>query len=759
MSECVICFSEAKDEVKCSNNCPTIICKECTIILIKHAFNDKVLPKCPNTNCSGVYLYSEIKKCNSAETTDKYESCCLFHLLQEKGSEASKDLEKAKIIENLRRERKVYIDTSFPPAISLVVDIAFQSKLRKLEKDKANLLVNGIKTANRRCMNLICEGFLTPELICTTCDTKFCKKCEFVERKGHVCKPEDIQSIEAIRLYVKCPKCFLRIEKASGCNNMTCASCKTKFDITNGQLSAHGSHNKEVVLKEVEKLSVHLKDRLTKEQTELLLQIEAKEPQRVSDSVVITTLKNYLKNSVSNSTNSTQSTNLDPENPKSANSTQSTNSTQTTIIQQENEIDPNYLKTTLSDEQKAAIKGALNSQISLIKGGAGTGKTTIIAELIHNLQLLNISFVVASFTGKAVARIREVTKQKKPATLHRLIAKKVDPFQFAIIDESSMVTSELFYMFGEAYKWNFRCVLIGDDEQLQPIGWGSLFAQLIVSKKIPTFSLNKNYRTDIILDDTSDVNGIMINATAIREYGRSLKEVGENSVGSYYPPFNLVSSLNFCLMEGRIENVYDIVRSLYSHGVDCDKITVITPYNRFLKELNLTVQQIYHDEAETITDSAGTLFKVGDRVMFTVNCYEYNIMNGEEGRIVDTGDDIIIVEFGDKIRHIFKTKFDKVEEIVDEENFEKVELTTKLLIHSFALTIHKSQGSEWEYVVFFMPVENNSSGFLNRNLIYTGITRARKAIWCVGDITALNSAAIRSPPYRCDNLAKRLMEG
>ena len=429
-------------------------------------------------------------------------------------------------------------------------------------------------------------------------------------------------------------------------------------------------------------------------------------------------------------------------------------------------IEANYLNKELSDEQKAAITGALNSYISLIPGGAGTGKTTIIAELVHNLQLLEIPFLVASFTGKAVARIREVIKQKGPSTIHRLITRGNESTKsrsftknkkgFVIIDEASMVTSDLFYTFGEAYGWNFRCVLIGDSEQLQPIGWGSLFSQLINANCIPTFRLTKNYRTDVIIDE--EQNGILINSKAIIEYGKSL--IGSDEDLPFVEPFNLISTVNFCILEGRIENVFDIVRSLYSHGIECDKITIITPYNRFLRELNSTVQQIYNDGKAMITDALGIPFMIGDRVMFTVNCYEYNIMNGEEGKVTDIDDEFVYVTFYDNIRHLFKYKFEKKEDDEKEPEsgdvYEKIELTTKLLIHSFALTIHKSQGSEWEYVVFFMPTEVNASSFLNRNLIYTGITRARKAIWCIGDITALNTAAIRPPPYRCDNLSKRL---
>ena len=105
----------------------------------------------------------------------------------------------------------------------------------------------------------------------------------------------------------------------------------------------------------------------------------------------------------------------------------------------------NFLSKTLTDEQKVAIEGSLNNWISVITGGSGTGKTTIIAELVHNLEMRDVCYSLNSFTGKAVARIREVVKRRNPATLHRMIARAGSAHRYAhiIIDECSMVTEEV----------------------------------------------------------------------------------------------------------------------------------------------------------------------------------------------------------------------------------------------------------------------------------------------------------------------------
>lgn len=395
-----------------------------------------------------------------------------------------------------------------------------------------------------------------------------------------------------------------------------------------------------------------------------------------------------------------------------------------------------------------------------------THNTTVIGEVIYNLELMEIPYMVASFTGKAVARIREVIKRKTPATMHRLIAKagSVPPFKYLIIDEASMVTADLFYEFGKTFKWDFRVLFVGDPNQLQPIGWGDLFSQMISSGLVPTYSLNTNHRSD-----TDGTNGIKINSEGLIRYRQSIKTQGNpHENNEYEEPFSFSMAPNFSILEGNMDNVFGIIRAMYQRQVDSSRLTIITPYNRDLRELNSTYQQIYNDGKPSIIDCKGQVWMVGDRVMMKDNNYEINVMNGEEGivrDILDDGEDEeapkIVIEFEDGAHHKFNTIYkdeDYGESPTDTYKLKKV-LTVKQLQHSFAVTVHKSQGSEWDFVIIYVPPNFNTvTSFLNANLVYTSITRARRAVWMIGDITSYNSSAIVSPPYRCDNLAERMKQ-
>jgi hypothetical protein len=441
---------------------------------------------------------------------------------------------------------------------------------------------------------------------------------------------------------------------------------------------------------------------------------------------------------------------------------------------------------SLTDEQKMAVQGALNSNISVITGGAGTGKSTIIGEIIHNLELQEIKYAVVSFTGKAVSRIREIIDKRCPATMHRLIAKatSTEKFQHLIIDEASMVTTELMYQFFQAFPHDYQITFVGDSNQLPPISWGSLFSQLIKFSRmiyddipdddledyvppIPVYYLTQNHRVSNV------TNGILINANRIIHPPED-------------EPFDLVQTENFQVINSNIEYVYDIIRLMYNNNFPSSQITIITPYNKDLESLNQTFQQIYNDGNRYVTDSRGKLWMVRDRVMMINNNYDINVMNGEEGIIVDVDDGqqhntplkdkpvkTITVMFRDGARHKFKLEKEKTDDETlpfkrDSDDRYSEELTVEDLVHSYAMTCHRSQGSEWDYIIVYIPptpknitkhdtvIELNNNYFLNRNLVYTAITRAKRACWIVGDIDEFKTAATTALPGRCENLALRM---
>ncbi len=400
-----------------------------------------------------------------------------------------------------------------------------------------------------------------------------------------------------------------------------------------------------------------------------------------------------------------------------------------------------YTRPDLNNDQKNAINNVLQNSISIINGGAGTGKTTIIGEIVHNLEQQGRSYAVVSFTGKAVARIKEAVKIKSASTMHRLIAKSqmINKFGFLIIDETSMVTINLLYQFIKTFGYNYQIVFLGDINQLQPIEWGNLFDQLLKIDQIPKYNLKQNHRSDLIEDD-----GILLNSEKIIRYQ------GDSNIPI---PFSFEQTVNFKLLSGGIDEVCLIVSLLHDNGIKATDITVLSPYNKTLSILNPRCQQIFNSGNNSINDSKGRRFMINDRVMVNTNNYKRNIMNGEEGIIIGISNISVKVKFNDESIHDFLL-FPSTKNYNDDEDLDKN--TVNIIDHSYAITIHKSQGSEWEYVILFVEEETNDHGFLDCKLINTAITRARKGLYCVGDMTTLNASATRPVEYRCDNLAQRV---
>ena len=437
-----------------------------------------------------------------------------------------------------------------------------------------------------------------------------------------------------------------------------------------------------------------------------------------------------------------------------------------------------YTIGTISPDQMKAVQGALDHMICVITGAAGTGKSSVVGQIIHNLELRGISYAVCSFTGKAVARIREITKKKNPATMHRLIANSkknqldkrssqfekdipLSDYKYVLIDEASMITEELFYDFLQAYPNIEHLILVGDANQLSPIGWGTLFQQIIKSETVPVYKLTTNFR---VYTANGERDGIILNANGMISHDIQF-------------PFEFVETNNFSIIEGPIERVYDIIKGCFASGVKSEQIAILTPYNRSLDVLNRTFQSIYNVGARSVSDSRRVIWMIGDRVMLTENDQEIGVFNGETGVIRDITNAAILVDFGNSGCHEFllepttqgrnnygqgtagsySYRNKPADQVMDGDEGEiDDERTVKRLIHAFALTIDKSQGSEWDFVIGFIP-EFNSGSFLCRNRIYTMCTRTKRAFWVVvPDKSLFEITAVRPPSYRCDNLARRL---
>jgi hypothetical protein len=179
------------------------------------------------------------------------------------------------------------------------------------------------------------------------------------------------------------------------------------------------------------------------------------------------------------------------------------------------------------------------------------------------------------------------------------------------------------------------------------------------------------------------------------------------------------------------------------------------------REINAENGQIINSDSNSCRRKCKILnpncrYIVGDRVMMTKNNYDIGLFNGDEGIVVDITLDSLVVEFKDNQRKRFRL-YTKDEQYSYSEKQKEFSLSVNVLIHAFALTIHRSQGSENNYIIFYLP-PNAKGSFITRNLIYTAITRPQCAIWIVGDLLKLREGICRPTPLRWDTLARRLVE-
>jgi hypothetical protein len=413
---------------------------------------------------------------------------------------------------------------------------------------------------------------------------------------------------------------------------------------------------------------------------------------------------------------------------------------------------------TLTDEQKSAIEGALHYRISIVTGGAGTGKSEIIKEICKNLNIREQTYNVCAFTGKAVAKLHSVMKNDDATTIDRLIldirkmARKIP--SHIIIDEGSMVTIELFQRLIKAIELRpIRITIVGDCNQLPPIGYGNLMKELIISEKIPVFTLMTNQR---IKTANNEEKTILENANALIDPERNPKT-----------PVKFKEGNGFYILSGGLNTVGHIINALRNSNVSMEDILILSPYRMFLEELNSTVQETYlQDSFKYEQDIPGgqRRWRVGDRVMMTKNNYSIKIMNGQQGEIKEISKEGLKVEFGG-IQYIFGFDEIKAEDKEDDPDEAKKDddeepLLSSDLLLSYAVSIHKSQGSEADYVILFIEERNTSfsgsSNFLNINLLYTAITRTRKTIWIVSEKDVLEKVSITPLIHKNDGLAARL---
>lgn len=356
----------------------------------------------------------------------------------------------------------------------------------------------------------------------------------------------------------------------------------------------------------------------------------------------------------------------------------------------------------LSDDQIEALKLSLNEPIVCIEGHAGSGKSTLIIELVKKLP----DAVVVSFTGKAVSHLRKITGTLC-LTIHKLLVSDFVPSEI-IVDEASMVSLPLMVALLRRCELK-RLILIGDPFQLPPIEYGRPFERMLQCN-IPKFSLSHVFRTkeNAILDNTLNIR--------------------KGNLTSF------ITNENFVISGGGLDDVFNLVKSLQPK-----EVTIICPYTAPLNELNRGCQEIYHSGKNFYKDMFGNKYCLGDRVMCRENDYDRDIFNGEEGVVTSVDNNKIRVKFNSGIKDFSMTEGEEMSKIMC----------------SYALSVHKSQGSEYDNVIFFLPNRSHSN-FINSRMIYTALTRAKEKLFYFGDIQELLLASGRKIPFVYDNIIANL---
>ncbi len=385
------------------------------------------------------------------------------------------------------------------------------------------------------------------------------------------------------------------------------------------------------------------------------------------------------------------------------------------------------LEMTLAPGQRRALLEALQSGFSIITGGPGTGKTTIIRALLHAAGVPRARTALAAPTGRAAKRMTETTGC--PAkTIHRLLEyspsdhvfqrDEHDPLNadLVIVDEASMLDVSLCHALVRAIEPGARVVFVGDVDQLPPVGPGAPFTDLIRSNVIPVARLDRIFRQGA-------GSAIIDNAHMVNE-GRTPKVT---KPGTPLQDFYFIEREEPAQILALIEHLV-AQRIPDRFGFDpIDDVQVLSPMRAGLlgiHNLNERLQALLNPResagAQELTHGTST-FRLGDKVMQIRNDYDRNVFNGDVGRVakIDPKESRLIVNIdGQPVVY----KRDQLDE----------------LVLAYAVSVHKSQGSEYSAAV--LPVSTQHFKMLQRNLLYTGITRGKRLVVLVGTTKALGIA-------------------
>jgi exodeoxyribonuclease V alpha subunit len=397
---------------------------------------------------------------------------------------------------------------------------------------------------------------------------------------------------------------------------------------------------------------------------------------------------------------------------------------------------------TLARQQAEAVRLALEGKVAVITGGPGVGKTTIVRGIVSILSRKGLTVSLAAPTGRAAKRLGEATGATA-STLHRLLEWRPAEGQFArnadrplgcdvlVVDEASMLDVRLAADLVGALPDRARLVLVGDVDQLPSVGPGTVLRDVIASGAVPTVRLTEIFR---------QAAESLIVTNAHRIHDGEMPELGAAAGAGAGDARDF-----FFLEENDPAKAAALVRDLVAvrlprrYGLAPLEVQVLSPMHRGelgAGNLNQLLQEALTAGAPAI-ERGNRSYRIGDKVMQVRNDYDKEVWNGDIGVVARLGaDDTLVVRFEDR-------------EVI----YELDDLDA--LVLAYAATVHKSQGSEYPAVV--VPVHTQHYVMLQRNLLYTAVTRGKRLVVLVGSRKALG-IAVRNADVaaRCSNLARRL---
>ena len=398
------------------------------------------------------------------------------------------------------------------------------------------------------------------------------------------------------------------------------------------------------------------------------------------------------------------------------------------------------LNISLAAEQLEAVRTAARSKVMVLTGGPGTGKTTIINAIIKLFGEVRARILLAAPTGRAAKRMSE-TSGRESRTIHRLLeySPKEDGFArnednplacgLLVVDEASMMDTLLFYHLLKAVPLGATLVLVGDVHQLPSVGPGNVLSDIITSGVVPVVELTEIFRQ-------SAESEIICNAHLINKGEIPSLESSKERLSDFY-------FIHQNDAEKAAELIVDLVRNHIPRRFNLDPvddIQVLTPMHKGAVgagRMNASLQEALNPHGIEVR-RGDRCFRLHDKVMQIRNNYDKDVFNGDMGRIsfMDVRERTLSITFDERV---VPYDFDELDEIAP----------------AYAISIHKSQGSEYPAVV--IPVMMQHYVLLQRNLIYTGVTRGKKLVILVGESRALHTAIKNNKTRkRFTRLAQRL---